>query len=612
MSSAQGRGARQRSSGLIGVDELDKIGSAEQAEQFLNEVKPIFGIPPLYFMVSVSDDALTAFERRGLPLRDTFDSSFDEIIRVGPLAYTESRRLLYRRVIGLTEPYVALCHCLAGGLARDLIRAARLIVSTADRVVASRAVDYYTADTSMDAAMKYLQLRTHPADKPPTLAAIAATIIHDEIGRKLRAISHAASVATDDSTGLQDALYEITAQLSPGQPLINVIDMAAAADSNEASSIASLRRDFLTFAYYCATLQEVFTDQLDGESIARASGEVPGPGTFDAPFAPITLPLRDVTSRDQPSHNAVIENAIRVHYLRMMLSSTLGRRGLLPNRPQVRPGGELACGSRPLDQPAPPLVPTILPCDLPPGRQRAVVGPVGQRPQPRLPLKIPSRSLTRQSFTSTQTLGRTPRRRHRSAAILAPGQRRHQLARLPAARRNSAADLAHQQLVGADQPERRPRRDHSLRGGGLRDRDVGREARRAAGHQQRPRQHPAPAGQTASQPAMSLTPPRSSRPPTTASARPPTPAGRATPPADAYEGKTPSRRSAPAARHTLSWSAGSTGPPAGSRPARNCEFTSEEALAFGCSPLRPINSRRRSSDVVPRRRVPGSRRLRVA
>src|SRR3569833_1150787 len=113
---------------FIGVDELDKIGSAEQAERFLNEIKGVFGIPHTYFLVSVSDDALTSFERRGLPLRDAFDSSFDEIIRADPLTYTESRRLIYRRVIGLTEPYVAFCHCLAGALARDLIRTARQVV----------------------------------------------------------------------------------------------------------------------------------------------------------------------------------------------------------------------------------------------------------------------------------------------------------------------------------------------------------------------------------------------------------------------------------------------------------------------------------------------------
>jgi hypothetical protein len=42
---------------FIGVDELDKIGTPDQAERFLNEIKGIFGIPHVYFMVSVSDDA---------------------------------------------------------------------------------------------------------------------------------------------------------------------------------------------------------------------------------------------------------------------------------------------------------------------------------------------------------------------------------------------------------------------------------------------------------------------------------------------------------------------------------------------------------------------------
>lgn len=269
---------------FIGVDELDKIGSADQAEQFLNEIKGIFGIPYLYFMVSVSDDALTAFERRGLPLRDAFDSSFDEIIHVGPLAYAESRRLLYRRVIGLTEPYVALCHCLAGGLPRDLVRAARMVVRTADRLAApaSSAVDYYTADTFIDASMSYVQLRTRPEPFPLRLAAIADAIVHDEMNRKLRAISHAANTMTEDATELQAALYDITPKLAAGQPLINIINAVTVTDSNEAPAIASLRIDFAAFAYYCATLQEVFTERLDDECITRATAEIPGPGTFDA------------------------------------------------------------------------------------------------------------------------------------------------------------------------------------------------------------------------------------------------------------------------------------------------------------------------------------------
>ena len=268
---------------FIGVDELDKIGSPEQAEQFLNEIKGIFGVPSLYFMVSVSDDALTAFERRGLPLRDAFDSSFDEIIHVGPLDYAESRRLLYRRVIGLTEPYVALCHCLAGGLPRDLIRAARLVVRTADRLAAtaSEAESYRSADF-MDPSLTYQQLRAQPAVGQPTLADIATTIVHDEMQRKLRAISHAASSLATDTTELQGALYDLAAQFSSEEPLVNFIDAIGADDSHEEPTVASLRLDIAAFAYYCATLQEVFTGRLDGERIAWATGRASGPGSFDS------------------------------------------------------------------------------------------------------------------------------------------------------------------------------------------------------------------------------------------------------------------------------------------------------------------------------------------
>jgi hypothetical protein len=270
---------------FIGVDELDKMGSAEQAEHFLNEIKGIFGIPHLYFMVSVSDDALTAFERRGLPLRDAFDSSFDEIIHVGPLSYAESRKLLYRRVIGLTEPYVALCHCLAGGLARDLIRAARQVVRTAATLAGtgSSTVAPDAADNAIDVSTARLLLRGEPADQPPALAAVSAAVIQDELHRKLRAVSYVLrSLAPEDSTRLQEILYDIAYQPALRQPAIKIVDLMAKPCQDEPQAVASLRLDFAAQAYYFATLQDVFTDRLDSERMAEATSETPGPGSFDA------------------------------------------------------------------------------------------------------------------------------------------------------------------------------------------------------------------------------------------------------------------------------------------------------------------------------------------
>jgi hypothetical protein len=101
------------------------MASADDAQGFLNAIKAIFGAAGCVFLVSISENAMSSFERRGLGFRDAFDSSFDEVLLVEPMTLRESQRLLHRRVVGLTDPYVKLCHALAGGLARDLIRVTR-------------------------------------------------------------------------------------------------------------------------------------------------------------------------------------------------------------------------------------------------------------------------------------------------------------------------------------------------------------------------------------------------------------------------------------------------------------------------------------------------------
>lgn len=116
---------------VIGIDELDKLSDAKQAQRLVNELKAILGVPYCYYLISISDDALAAYEMRGLPARDAFDSAFDEVIHVRYLDLAGSERLLDQRVIGMWEPFAWLCHCLSGGLPRDLIRAARHVVIAA-------------------------------------------------------------------------------------------------------------------------------------------------------------------------------------------------------------------------------------------------------------------------------------------------------------------------------------------------------------------------------------------------------------------------------------------------------------------------------------------------
>jgi hypothetical protein len=66
---------------VVGIDELDKMGSDEAARRFINDIKGVFGVRGCYYLVSISEDAMSSFEQRRLPFRDVFDSSFDEVQR---------------------------------------------------------------------------------------------------------------------------------------------------------------------------------------------------------------------------------------------------------------------------------------------------------------------------------------------------------------------------------------------------------------------------------------------------------------------------------------------------------------------------------------------------
>ncbi|RVX46745.1 hypothetical protein EDD27_9646 [Nonomuraea polychroma] len=261
---------------FIGVDELDKIGSAEQAERFLNEIKGIFGLPHVYFMVSVSDDALMAFERRGLPLRDAFDSSFDEIIRVGTLDYAESRRLLYRRIIGLSEPYVALCHVLAGGLARDLLRAARQLVRLGHALMAPDGWQgqeeelFFGVDVNRYVFMAEDNEAGDPLP-PPSLRELSAALASEELTRKARAIVHALGEGD-----CRDLLYEVAYGEAVLDEPMRIVDTVLAQ-----GQLAPLLRDFAAYAYFCETLRTFF-GELDDATIARCTDAKRWPGSFDA------------------------------------------------------------------------------------------------------------------------------------------------------------------------------------------------------------------------------------------------------------------------------------------------------------------------------------------
>jgi hypothetical protein len=229
---------------VIGIDELDKVESPEQARQFLNDIKSVFGIKDCYFLISVSEDAIASFERRGMPFRDVFDSSFDEIITVRPLDFHDATRLLRRRVIGLGLPFEALCYCLSGGVARDLIRTTRKLLQEGQvtRELAGLCEALVRAEVigkteAVEGAMKGIELE-------PAVSDVLRWCNELDLTKP----TAAALLAHCQKWLDKPALARVVVERPP---------------SPQQRILFRLTRELVGFYYYCATLLEVFTADLD-------------------------------------------------------------------------------------------------------------------------------------------------------------------------------------------------------------------------------------------------------------------------------------------------------------------------------------------------------------
>ena len=120
---------------IISVDELDKIVEHETVRQLLRDIKGVFGVPNVYFLVSVSHEAARALNLNGVVERNEFNSSFDTVIELPTLDAVSACKLLASRGFPGDDQVCSALGVLAGGISRDIVRLAELVLSEA-RLVA--------------------------------------------------------------------------------------------------------------------------------------------------------------------------------------------------------------------------------------------------------------------------------------------------------------------------------------------------------------------------------------------------------------------------------------------------------------------------------------------
>jgi hypothetical protein len=238
---------------LVCIDELDKL-EYDKSTTFLNDIKAIFGVPRTFFLASVSENAAAGFERRGVPFRDVFDSSFDDIVLAGYLNWPDSQELLSGLVVGIYAPFKALCYMFAGGLARDLIRAARDIVSCGDRegkVRLSVAVTQLCRDEMLG--------KTHGVFRE------LASLTEDEYAMAL--LAHVQS---------SDERFEIAADYLEWSDHVSTwirdtTDGAVVAPG--AGKALRFARELAVFGYFTATVHQFFSEELSRDRFEGANIE---------------------------------------------------------------------------------------------------------------------------------------------------------------------------------------------------------------------------------------------------------------------------------------------------------------------------------------------------
>jgi len=160
---------------VIGIDEVDKIEDPQEARAFFNQIKALFSDSNCLFLISISDEAMAAFERRGMPLRDAFDSSLSAVITLSYLTRAQARVLIGSRLVGVQEPAADLLYTLSGGLAREVVRHIRRAVEA--RAAAETAGEQAAAGADGTAGLdKY------------SLDALAMTLTAGEVQAQQRAV----------------------------------------------------------------------------------------------------------------------------------------------------------------------------------------------------------------------------------------------------------------------------------------------------------------------------------------------------------------------------------------------------------------------------------------
>jgi GTPase SAR1 family protein len=228
---------------LIGIDGLDKCDPSVDIDNTLFELRWFLTVPGCRYLIALAENSEP---------RASFRSSLiDTTVRCELLTAEDAQSLIGMRKqgVGLSDAFAALCFATSGGLPRDMVRITRFIVNQSS------------------------------AQSNVSIASICNTIVQIELQVLSEELRWAARALP--SWAQQQQLFNWAERLSDGSPkahailaIANDIHALAINESKEAGhdnpSLQRITHRAASLSYFCTTLLDFFTDNLDAEALGRA------------------------------------------------------------------------------------------------------------------------------------------------------------------------------------------------------------------------------------------------------------------------------------------------------------------------------------------------------
>jgi len=241
---------------VIGIDQMDQIHDAKAARRFLDELSAEFGVPNCVYLLAVSPKTMAAVDQRTVPLKTSSGGLFDEMIWVEPFGFLKSRELLNSRVVGLRPTLIALCYVLSGGLPRELLRVARLIVRAVPPTQkATGDVDAVNIEHVVEAVIK----DEVTALKHRALASTAGHDVHETLGlleQQLTDDGWPWDTMEPDPRSVVGSILEHVQEPVASPPL--PAQRAADDETKDAAFAAEICNNLIAGLYYLFTVRELF------------------------------------------------------------------------------------------------------------------------------------------------------------------------------------------------------------------------------------------------------------------------------------------------------------------------------------------------------------------